>query len=72
MLTSDLAQNKKLSDQIRISVTQGILQVLGPENIIKIIAGDVEVDRLNPIGNRIGVRLQIDVYPRTTGSDQGS
>jgi hypothetical protein len=54
---------KALSDQIRVSVVQGILKVLGQENAIKITDGSITVDKLEPRGSRLSLRLTIDIYP---------
>ncbi len=60
----DMGKSKALSDQIRVSVTQAILQVLGPEHSIRITDGTLTIDDLQPNGNKLTLRMSIDVYPK--------
>lgn len=61
---TDVAHNKALSDQLRVSVTQAIRQVYGTQPIIiKITDGNLTSDKLTPEGEHLTLRLSIDVYP---------
>lgn len=60
-----VAHSKALSDQIRVSATQAIRQVFAEQEVvIKILDGNLTVDKLEPQGENITVRLSIDVYPK--------
>ncbi len=60
-----MRSNKALSDQIRLSVVQGILQVIGHEHVVKVFASQIESDKLQPAGVRLEIKLSVDIYPKT-------
>lgn len=61
----DQIQIKALNDQIRVSITQGLLQVLGPDNAVRFTEGTVTVDQLQPgPGLHLTIKAQLDVYPK--------
>jgi hypothetical protein len=61
----DMGKSKALSDQIRVSVVQAVLQVLGQENSIRITDASLEINELQPSGNKLTVKLSIDIYPKS-------
>ncbi len=55
----------RLNEQIRLSIVQGIKQVVGEDHVIKITDGNLTADKLDPHGTRLTIRVSIDIYPRT-------
>lgn len=59
----DTVQPKELTDQIRTSITQGVLQVVGPDNLVKITDASITIDTLEPVGKHLTIKLSVDIYP---------
>ena len=55
---------KKMQDQIRVSVMQAIMQVLGPGYSAKVISANLDVGNLMPVGQNVAIKMSIDIYPK--------
>lgn len=64
ILKSNEDAAKKLQDQIKVSVTQAILQILGPGHSVKVISGNLDIADLMPIGQNVALKMSIDIYPK--------
>lgn len=61
---TDAGKVKALNDQIRVSVTQAILSVIGAGHTIKILNCDISMDDLQPTGQEVTLRMTLNVYPK--------
>lgn len=65
MLTkSNIGQSKAMEDKIRVAVTQAILQIVGPDHVIRIVSGHMEIADLLPSGQNLSLKMSIDIYEK--------
>lgn len=56
---------KKLMDQIQMSIVQIIKATgEGQELVVKVTDGNLTIDRLQPTGHKLTLRMSIDIYPK--------